>query len=192
MLRAMLVEFPEDPATDTLDRQYMLGDSLLVAPVFSDDNTVSYYLPSGPWTNFFTGETITGPGWVHEVHDFMSLPLMVRPNSVIAFGSHEDRPDYDYGDGVTLQVYALEEGKQVSLVIPAIKGEPDLKFEVKRENGTLTVVRQGAAKPWKLLLVGINSVKAISGGTEESTPAGTLVTEGIEANRLEISLASSE
>ncbi len=37
MLRAMLLEFPEDPACETLDRQYMLGESLLVAPVFSQD-----------------------------------------------------------------------------------------------------------------------------------------------------------
>ncbi|MFK9882575.1 TIM-barrel domain-containing protein, partial [Klebsiella pneumoniae] len=35
MLRAMMLEFPDDPACDYLDRQYMLGDSVLVAPVFS-------------------------------------------------------------------------------------------------------------------------------------------------------------
>jgi alpha-D-xyloside xylohydrolase len=42
MLRAMILEFPEDPAVEGLDRQYMLGDSLLVAPVFSHAGEVSY------------------------------------------------------------------------------------------------------------------------------------------------------
>ena len=191
LMRPMMLEFPDDPTCDYLDRQYMLGESLLVAPVFSDDNTVSYYLPKGRWTNFFTGETIAGAGWMHETHDFMSLPLLVRPNTVIAIGSHEDRPDYDYGDGVTLQVYELEQGKQVSLVIPSVKGDIDTKFVVKRESGTLTVERHGASKPWKLLLVGINSVKSVNGGTVESTPTGTLVTASIKINRLKISLASS-
>jgi len=191
LMRAMILEFPEDPTCDYLDRQYMLGESLLVAPVFSDDNTVSYYLPAGRWTNFFTGEIVTGPGWMRETHDFMSLPLMVRPNSVIATGIHEDRPDYDYGDGVTLQVYELEAGKLVSVIIPSKKGEVDMKFEVKREGGTLTVDRQGASKPWKLLLVGIQSVKSVEGGTEESTPIGTLVTPVNKADRLRISMASS-
>ena len=37
MLRAMTLEFPADPGCDTLDRQYMLGDALLVAPVFTAD-----------------------------------------------------------------------------------------------------------------------------------------------------------
>ncbi len=192
LMRAMLLEFPDDPTCNYLDRQYMLGDSLLVAPVFSEDNAVSYYLPKGRWTNFFTGETITGPGWVRETHDFMSLPLMVRPNSVIAMGNHTDRPDYDYGEGVTLQVYELEEGKSVSLIIPSIKGDVDLKFEVKCEGGILTVDRQGASKPWKLLLVGIKSVKSVTGGKEESTPIGTLVTPSNKANHLKISLHPSE
>ena len=80
----MLLEFPDDPACDYLDRQYMLGDSLLVAPVFSPDGEVDYYLPAGRWTNFFTGEVVDGPRWVREMHSMLSLPLMVRPNSVLA------------------------------------------------------------------------------------------------------------
>ena len=55
MMRAMLLEFPDDPACDYLDRQYMLGDALLVAPIFTPDGMVDYYLPAGRWTNFLTG-----------------------------------------------------------------------------------------------------------------------------------------
>jgi len=191
IMRAMMLEFPDDPTCDYLDRQYMLGESLLVAPVFSEDNTVSYYLPTGRWTNFFSGEIITGPGWQCETHGFMSLPLMVRPNSVIAVGSHEDRPDYDYSEDVTLQVYELEEGKQVSLVIPTVKGDIDMIFEIKRESGIVTVEQQRASKPWKLVLMGIKTVKSVDGGTAESTAIGTLITPDIKANRLQISLTAS-
>ena len=60
MMRAMVLEFPDDPACDYLDRQYMLGDSLLVAPVFSPDGGVDYYVPDGRWTNFLTGEVVEG------------------------------------------------------------------------------------------------------------------------------------
>ena len=47
VMRPMLLEFPDDPACAYLDRQYMLGDDLLVAPVFSPDGAVEYYLPDG-------------------------------------------------------------------------------------------------------------------------------------------------
>jgi alpha-D-xyloside xylohydrolase len=79
VLRAMFLEFPDDPACAYLDRQYMLGADLLVAPVFSEDGEVSYYLPAGEWTELLTGKTVRGGCWRTEKHGFLSLPLLVRP-----------------------------------------------------------------------------------------------------------------
>ena len=78
VLRPMLLEFPDDPACLTLDRQYMLGDALLVAPVMSDDGTVDYYLPEGRWTHLLSGETRQGPGWFRETCGYDTLPLYLR------------------------------------------------------------------------------------------------------------------
>jgi alpha-glucosidase (family GH31 glycosyl hydrolase) len=110
MMRAMVLEFPDDPACTHPERQYMLGDDLLVAPVFRADGDVSYYVPDGTWTHVLTGAEVTGPRWHREQHSFMSVPLLARPGSVIPVGAVEDRPDYDYADGVTLQVYQLAAG----------------------------------------------------------------------------------
>ncbi len=79
VMRAMVLEFPDDPGCAHLERQYMLGSDLLVAPVFSDDGDVSYYVPEGTWTHYLTGRTVTGPRWVRERHAFDSVPLLVRP-----------------------------------------------------------------------------------------------------------------
>jgi alpha-D-xyloside xylohydrolase len=117
MMRAMALEFPGDPACTHLDRQYMLGDDLLVAPVLSADGAVSYYVPAGTWTHFLTGEPVTGPGWVTEQHGFQSIPLLVRPGAVIPVGAVEDRPDYDYADGVTLRLYEIPDGARVTTVV---------------------------------------------------------------------------
>jgi len=78
VLRAMFLEFPGDPACAYLDRQYMLGPDLLVAPVFNEDGEVSYYLPDGEWTRLLTGEIIRGGRWITEKHGFLSLPLLQR------------------------------------------------------------------------------------------------------------------
>lgn len=159
MLRAMMLEFPNDPACDYLDLQYMLGDSLLVAPVFSHDGIVNYYVPEGKWTNLLDGKVIEGPRWVRETHDFMSLPLLVRPNSVIPIGSHTDKPDYDYSDGVTLQVYQLQDGKHANVEIPSLDGKIETRLDIKREGNVIHVKRQGATKAWNILLVGIDDVE---------------------------------
>lgn len=54
----MILEFQNDPGFDYLDRQFMLGDSLMVAPVFNENGKVKYYLPEGCWTIFLSGEVI--------------------------------------------------------------------------------------------------------------------------------------
>ncbi|MBN2444114.1 MAG: alpha-xylosidase [Spirochaetales bacterium] len=86
LMRPMLMEFPDDPGVDYLDRQYMLGPSLLVAPVFTTGGEVTFYLPKGTWTNFLTGRKVQGGQWISETHDFFSLPLYVRENSIIPTG----------------------------------------------------------------------------------------------------------
>lgn len=78
VMRAMHLEFPDDPACDSLDRQYMLGEAILVAPVFSADGVVDYYLPAGRWTNLLTGEEAEGGRWMREQHSTMSIPLWAR------------------------------------------------------------------------------------------------------------------
>ncbi|MDR2542285.1 MAG: alpha-xylosidase [Treponema sp.] len=83
VLRAMFLEFPDDPACIYLDQQYMLGPDLLVAPVFSEDGEVTYYLPEGEWTQVITGEKIKGGSWRTEKHGFLSLPLLARVEGLL-------------------------------------------------------------------------------------------------------------
>jgi alpha-D-xyloside xylohydrolase len=78
MLRAMLLEFSDDPTCRYLDTQYMFGPALLVAPVFNENGNVTTYLPEGKWHNLLTGEITQGPGWRTEKHDYFSLPLWVH------------------------------------------------------------------------------------------------------------------
>ncbi|GAA4342823.1 alpha-xylosidase [Microbacterium rhizosphaerae] len=105
LMRPMVLEFPDDPATGHLDRQYMLGPDLLVAPVFSATGDVSFYLPAGEWTHLLSGEVVTGGAWRTERHGFDSLPLYARPGAVLPWGARDDRPDYDYLDGLRMRVF---------------------------------------------------------------------------------------
>ena len=178
VLRAMVLEFPGDPACHHLDRQYMLGDDLLVAPVFSEDGEVEYYLPEGEWTHLLTGERLTGPGWRCERHGFDSLPLLARPGSVIPFGAVADHPAYDWAAGVTLRVHAPADGAETVTTIPAADGSPAAVFRTRRTGGVLTVeAGEAPARPWQVLLVGATDTGGVTGATAEavSGPAGVLL-----------------
>jgi alpha-D-xyloside xylohydrolase len=156
MMRAMVLEFPDDPGCAHLERQYMLGPDLLVAPVFDDEGDVRYYVPEGTWTHWLSGETVTGPRWVRETHGFLSVPLLVRPGAVIPVGAVQDRPDYDYADGVTLRAFALERGAQVTVPVG------DVTFTVVREGDTLRASCSDPSKPWALA-AGERTAKAAAG-----------------------------
>ena len=188
MMRAMVLEFPDDPACTHLERQYMLGDDLLVAPVFRTDGDVSYYVPDGTWTHLLTGAEVTGPRWHREQHSFLSVPLLARPGSVIPVGAVEDRTDYDYADGVTLQVYQLADGASRTTRIPVAdpRQEP-LEFTVSRTGPVIKAAAAVGVAPgrWQVLLAGIHAVGRVTGGTATTHPQGTLIsTTGISTTGL--------
>ncbi len=186
MLRAMFVEFPGDPACDYLDQQYMLGDSLLVAPVFTHDGSVRYYVPAGVWTHLLNGGTVQGPCWIREQCDFMNLPLLVRPNTVLAMSATMDRPDYDYSDDVILKVFQLENGRRVQVEIPDLSGNTESLFDVQRANDVIRMERKGPPKTWKIVLVGIHSIE--SDQPSEQISEGMLFSLQPETNVLEIKI----
>ncbi|MGO3886454.1 MAG: TIM-barrel domain-containing protein, partial [Mycetocola sp.] len=125
-MRAMALAFPDDPSAAYLDRQYMIGDQLLVAPVFSAEGQVEYYLPAGEWTNLLTGERAAGGVWRREVHGFDSLPLWVRGGSVLVTGSRNDRPDVDYRVDPLVTVYPGFSGERVVRVTNPLDGTEQL------------------------------------------------------------------
>ena len=190
MLRAMMLEFPGDPACDTLDRQYLLGGSLLVAPVFMEDGAVDYYLPPGRWTHFLTGEIQDGGRWHRARHDFLSLPLFVRPGSIIALGARDDRPDYDFTAGVTFRVYALTEGVAVACEIPGPGGAPGLRCTAKRTGKFVDVSVEGAAvAAWSVQLAGVAAVTAPAEVKAAPDPLGVVLTPAAGTRALRVSLA---
>jgi alpha-D-xyloside xylohydrolase len=160
-MRPMQLEFPDDPSVQHLDRQYMLGSDLLVAPVFRADGEVEYLLPAGTWTNWLTGEVRAGGGWHREVHDVMSMPIWVREGAVLATTERVDRPDHDHLDGLIVTVHPGGTGTRTTRVTSPTTGrrldvrvvhgqdgvevtaDPDVPVRVRLHGGPLTSLTDG-------------------------------------------------
>lgn len=176
-MRAMVLEFPGDDPVDIpcveLDRQYMLGERLLVAPVFTKDGGVDYFLPHGCWTGFLDNRVVEGGRWVHEQHDFMSLPLMARENSIIAVGADDQNVEYDYGKDLTLHVFCLKD--EAAAEIKDMRGEKLLNVFAENKDGRVTFTFDGTADGLRILLRNVQEVKTLSGATAEPHELGTLL-----------------
>ncbi|WP_395243940.1 alpha-xylosidase [Agromyces sp. MMS24-K17] len=149
MMRPMVLEFPDDRATHDCDTQYALGDSLVVAPVFTADGSVEYYLPEGEWTSLIDGSAVEGRRWIAERHGYDSVPLQVRPGTVLPWGAVDDRPDYEWADGVTLRCFALPDGYDQVTTVPGLEG-PATTFRVRRDGARVVASSDDARAPWAL------------------------------------------
>ena len=84
MLRTLFFEHPEDTGAWLVEDEYMLGASLLVAPLFEDAAAGRrVYLPAGMWIDYQTGKAYEGARW----HDVQAGPipivLMVKDHTVL-------------------------------------------------------------------------------------------------------------
>jgi alpha-D-xyloside xylohydrolase len=152
----------------------MLGEDLLVAPVFTADGDVRYYVPEGTWTHLLTGEKVVGPRWASERYGFDGIPLLARPGSVIPIGAVDDRPEYDYAAGVTLRVSELGDGAEVVTTVPAADGSVLATFTTTRSGRTIRVTSSGTVNGWRVQLSGIGRVSA-EGGAATPDPLGVVV-----------------
>ncbi|ELY7392693.1 alpha-xylosidase [Cronobacter universalis] len=188
VMRAMMLEFPDDPACDYLDRQYMLGDSVLVAPVFSEAGDVAFYLPPGRWTHLWHNDELDGGRWHKQRHDFLSLPVYVRGNTLLALGNNDRKPDYAWHEGTAFQLFNLADGAEARCEVPAANGETVFTLCVKREGKRLTVEGRGHATGWTLCLRNIQQVASVDGGSSAGSEWGVVVTPERDARALIITL----
>lgn len=144
MMRPMVLEFPQDEMTHMLDRQYMLGDSLLVAPIFNNRGEGSFYVPQagGDWTDYLTGKKYRGGQWYKETYDYLHLPLLVRPNQLIIEGEKDNQAEYHYG--MNTRIHAFEIQKQATAEVHDVSGNKIGEVTIiKSESGSFEVKISG-------------------------------------------------
>src|SRR5690606_5214293 len=190
MMRAMVLEFPHDPAVEYIDRQYMLGDHLLVAPVLKEDGVVRYYLPEGKWTHVINGKVVEGGKWFTEQYDFFSLPLYARPNSIIVQGADHSRPDYDYAQDAQIAIYQLEDGKSAAANIYNVSGAVEVNVQATRAQNTISITVAGSGKPFSIRVHDDKQVTAIDGEAGELIDGIVHVPAGKEHITLPLNLSN--
>jgi hypothetical protein len=91
---------------------------------------------------------------------------------------------------VTLRVYALDDGTEVTTPIPTVTGDVATTFTVRRDGRVIAVVPSGnAAGAWQALLVGVTDVGDVDGGTAETTDHGVRVAPDRAGAPVHITLA---
>lgn len=153
VMRPMLLEFPNDMACRYLDTQYMLGESLLVAPVFSETGIAHFYLPEGGWIHLLTGRVYAGGRWYKEQYNHHSLPVFVRSGSILVRNLQPGSVDYDDRKAARIHIYDVPmEGAHASCYDR--KGCEIASVSVRRNEEQMIVVTHGFDEDCRVVLEG--------------------------------------
>lgn len=108
MMRALFVEYPNDPGAWLIDNQYLFGSDLLVAPLF-DETTTSrqVYLPGGKWIDYQSGK-VYNPGWHQIEGGEIPVVLLVRDGAALAQATLAQSTDGIDWRTLELKVFAAE------------------------------------------------------------------------------------
>lgn len=105
IMRAMVLEYQDDPEGYDKDFQYFFGKELLVAPIYTKSNKRKIYFPEGVWIDYWTGEKYTGPKNISYSAPLDRLPLFVKAGAIIPMGPEMDYVDEKLCDPLTLDIY---------------------------------------------------------------------------------------
>jgi len=157
MMRALVLDYQDDPNVYQAEYQYKLGPDLLIAPVYEESGTDDLcarrqvYLPEGPWYDYWTDERLTGQQTLTALAPLDTLPVYVRAGAIIVYGPDANRassiPDrlnvhvYSGGNG-NLTYYeddghsqAYLAGECATTLITALDRETDLHVEMASSTG---------------------------------------------------------
>jgi len=120
MLRALFVEFPDDPGAWKVDDEYLFGSQILVAPLLESGMTGrTVYLPEGKWIDYQTEKVYEG-GWHRIEAGSLPIIMLVRDGSVLPhLKLAQSTAEMDWSK-MNLKVYSADKKQAEGLVcLPA-------------------------------------------------------------------------
>lgn len=117
MIRPMLLDFSYDKSAQDLDRQYMLGSKLLVAPIFNNHSIGEYYLPKDTkWYNLLTEEVKEGGQWYKEEFDYYSMPFLLKAGEAIALSKNVNKAEFAVDKGFKVFAFEVTEKQCLNII----------------------------------------------------------------------------
>jgi alpha-glucosidase (family GH31 glycosyl hydrolase) len=147
MARALVVDFQEDPTTWNIGDQWLLGDALLVAPILTPDGRRRAYLPAGAWTDWWSGEVLTGPRWIDVQAPLDRVPLWIREGGIVALGPVQQHVGEVPIDSLEVRLgrFGDDAGPSTSSFVADVGGrDVELTYEVVDGRHELAVTVGGA------------------------------------------------
>jgi alpha-D-xyloside xylohydrolase len=140
--RALILDDPTDPELAKCDDQFMIGDRMMVAPLFDGEPSRKVVIPRGNWHDFWTGELIAGPRTIDVPASYERIPAYVKTGSVLPMGGMANSTNAPETRRLTVRIFG--EGS-----LPfSIAGAKDPELLLTWKSGKGTIEQHGTTRPY--------------------------------------------
>jgi alpha-D-xyloside xylohydrolase len=160
MMRALVLDFQDDPTTYAIDDEYLFGRSILVAPILDATESRGVYLPRGAWVDLRSFEKLEGGRWIDVDAPLDVLPMYARAGAIIPSGPVMQHVGERRSDPLTLDLY--HPGDTGTYTVHDEAG-PDVDVAYRASGRELVVTVHGAAASLELRVHGADVVQARAG-----------------------------
>ena len=116
MVRALLVEFPQDKGAWLVEDEYMFGSQILVAPMMESGNSRDVYLPKGKWIDYQSGKVYEGGYQTIEAGKIPAI-ILVRDGSLIPHAPLAQRTDQIDWNKIEMKTYKADATRCTGLLL---------------------------------------------------------------------------
>ncbi|MGO4911510.1 glycoside hydrolase family 31 protein [Leeuwenhoekiella sp. W20_SRS_FM14] len=107
IMRALVLDYQEDPNVYAITDQYLLGDAMMICPVTTKGaKTRTVYLPEGNWINYWTQEAYTGKRFINVLCPLDEMPIFIKEGAIIPTQDQVETIGSKTPEVITLAIYA--------------------------------------------------------------------------------------
>lgn len=158
--RALVMDYPTDPAVRNISNQFLVGENMLVAPVVEGESKRNVYLPEGDWYDLWTSKKYTGKAEYTFDVPLEQIPVFIKSGTILPLAKptlHTDDPEswkltaLVFGENAKPAVLFEDDGSWA----PELK-EVKLVWDNKTRKGSLEretkpSIQQYAVIDWKYI-----------------------------------------
>lgn len=152
MLRALVLDYQNDPNTFAIEDQYLFGRNLLVAPILDESGQRMVYLPAGEWVDYWHKTTLQGPCWIEVNAPLEVLPLYVRAGAILPYAPLMQYVGEEPCDPLTVEIHSP--GTEGSYTVHNGDGG-DIQIQYLRTGNHLVVDTGCAVGQIQIILFGV-------------------------------------
>lgn len=141
---ALILEDPSDPSLVDCDDQFMVGDRMMVAPMFAGEPSRKVVLPRGNWHDFWSGSPISGGQTIELPASYERIPVYVKTGSVLPMGGIANCTADKETRNLLVRIFG-----DGSLPF-SIHGENTPELQLTWEGGTGSVKQDEVSRPYQV------------------------------------------